>query len=114
MAKKDGMPALGAWAYLLGLAIAIVAGAFNATDSMVALVLGVLGLLVGLMNITEKEVPNFLVAGIAFLLSATALSKLGLELGQVWMTGVFNNIAAFVAPAVAIVALKAVYDLSKN
>ncbi len=114
MAKKDSMPALGAWAYLLGLVISILAGAFGAADATVALVLGVLGLLVGLMNISENEVQHFLVAGIAFLLSATSLGALGTTLKIGFMSAIFGNIASFVAPAVAIVALKAVYDLSKD
>lgn len=114
MAKKDSMPALGAWAYLLGLVIAILAGAFGAADATVALVLGVLGLLVGLMNVTESEVKSFLIAGIAFLLSATSLGTMGTRLGVGFMTAIFSNIGSFVAPAVAIVALKAVYDLSKD
>lgn len=116
MAKGDSMPAIGAWAYLGGLVIAILAGLFGATDATVALVLGVLGLLVGLLNISDKEVQHFLVAGIAFLLSATSLGALGNWLGSLgsWMAPVFNNIAIFVAPAVAIVALKAVYDISKE
>ncbi len=118
MAKKDGMPALGAWAYLLGLVIATLAGAFSVTvnspanGAMLAIVLGVLGLLVGLMNITESEVLNFLIAGVAFLLSVTSLGSLGAVLNVQQVAGIFGNLAAFVAPAVAIVALKAVYDIS--
>ncbi len=117
MAKGDSMPAIGAWAYLGGLVIAILAGVFGATDATVAMVLGVLGLLVGLLNISDKEVQRFLIAGIAFLLSATSLASLGNQLpGGIgsWMSPVFSNIAIFVAPAVAIVALKAVYDISKE
>lgn len=117
MAKGDSMPAIGAWAYLGGLVIAVLAGIFGATDATVALVLGVLGLLVGLLNISEKEVHGFLLAGIAFLLSATSLATLGtMLLGGMGtlVAAVFKNVAIFVAPAVAIVALKAVYDISKD
>ncbi len=116
MAKGDSMPAIGAWAYIGGLVIAVLAGIFGATDATVAMVLGILGLLVGLLNISDKEVQHFLVAGIGFLLSATSLSAIGAKLPAIgsWMGPVFGNIAIFVAPAVAIVALKAVYDISKD
>jgi len=117
MAKGDSMPAIGAWAYLGGLVIAVLAGAFGATDATVAMVLGILGLLVGLLNINDKEIQHFLVAGIGFLLSATSLGTLGVQLfgaNGAWIAAVFNNVAIFVAPAVAVVGLKAVYDISKE
>ena len=116
MAKGNSTPSIGAWAYLLGLVIAILAAfivdAGNA--SMIAMVLGVLGLVVGLLNVSDKEVMMFLVAGISFLLSASSLGGLGAMLGSGWMATIFANVSVFVAPAVAVVALKAVYDHSKE
>ncbi|MFH1056931.1 MAG: hypothetical protein V1717_04010 [Candidatus Micrarchaeota archaeon] len=118
MAKRDSMPAIGAWAFLGGLVIAVLAGFFTTADATIVLVLGVLGLLVGLLNIADKEAQHFLVAGIAFLISAASLGSLGVQIlgasGGAQIAAVFNNVAVFVAPAVAIVALKAVYDISKE
>jgi len=82
------------------------------------MVLGILGLIVGFLNIGDKEIQHFLVAGIAWLLSASSLSSLGVTLFGavigVLIAAVFNNVSIFVAPAVAVVALKAVYDISKE
>ena len=118
MAKNsNSMPSMGAWAFLGGLVVAVLAGAFGAADSTVALVLGVLGLIVGLMNVSDKEVMMFLLAGIAFLTSANNLGALGVQLlgpNGLWIAAIFANVAVFVAPAVAVVAIKAVYNLSKE
>ena len=115
MAKSvSSMASIGAWAYLLGLLLAVLAGAFAPSDVNIALVLGVLGLVVGFLNVGDKEVMMFLLSGIAWLASASSLSEMGTLLGQPWLTPIFNNVSVFVAPAVALVAIKAVYDLSKD
>ena len=85
--------------------------------------LGVLGLVVGLMNITEKELSLYLLASLTFLLSANALSvTLTRVVGVVpfvssWITFIdplLANVTLFVAPGAAVVALKALYVTSKN
>ena len=118
MAKGSDLPTIGVWAFLGGLVIAFLAGLLGMTDSTVAMVLGILGLIVGFLNIGDKEIQHFLVAGIAWLLSASSLSSLGVTLFGavigVLIAAVFNNVSIFVAPAVAVVALKAVYDISKE
>jgi len=109
---------VGAWAFILGVIIAILAGLFAGTlDAMgagyVTLVLVILGLIVGFLNISDKETSGFLVAAIALIAVGTAnlqeIPYIGMYLASmVW------NIAAFVAPAALIVALKAVYNLSSK
>ena len=108
---------IGEWAFLLGVVIAIIAGipglVPEANMGLVATGLVILGLIVGLLNITQKESPTFLVAAIALLLAGTA----GLdELPMVgaWIGGILTNIATFVAPAAVIVALKVVYELASK
>jgi hypothetical protein len=105
---------LGEWAFLLGVLIAVVAGlAAGALDTAAAgyvtLALVILGLVVGFLNVGEKEVNNFLIAAIALVLMGTA------KLTAIPMIGVYLalmvlNVAAFVAPAAVVVALKAVYE----
>lgn len=104
---------IGGWAFILGVVIAVVAGlAAGALDAMAAgyvtLALVVLGLVVGFLNVGEKEVNDFLVAAIAVVLVGTA------NLSSIPMIGTYLalmvlNVAAFVAPAALVVALKAVY-----
>ena len=49
---------IGGWAFLIGIIIAIIAGIIGPIDKTVTIVLVVLGLIVGLLNITEKEVQS--------------------------------------------------------
>lgn len=109
---------LGGWAFILGVVIAIIAGlASGALDAVsagyVTLALVVLGLIVGFLNIGDKEVNDFLIAAIAVVLLGTAnlavIPMIGLYLASMVL-----NVAAFVAPAALVVALKAVYNLSSK
>jgi len=54
-------------------------------------ILALLGVVVGILNITAEETEGFLLAAIAFLLSATALSTIP------FIGGVIDNILAYVA-----------------
>jgi hypothetical protein len=105
---------IGGWAFILGVLIAIIAGlasgALDATTAgYITLALVLLGVVVGFLNIGAKESNDFLIAAIALILMGTA------NLGVVPMVGTYlstmvYNIAAFVAPAALVVALKAVYN----
>ncbi len=115
----------GEYAFLLGVIIAIIAGiavvasgepAGEALGSLAPIVAGVLfiiGIVVGLLNITDKEVTPFLVAAIAFLLTATVPWGLIPAIGE-YIRQILIYTAAFVAPAAVIVALKAVFALAKK
>lgn len=106
---------IGRWSFILGVIIAIVAGLTGMAYAETTALLVVLGVIVGFLNISEKEVYNFLIAAIALLLTGTATFSalawfgIGILLDQI-----VANIAIFVAPAAVIVALKAVYALGKK
>lgn len=103
---------LGQWAFIIGVVIAIIAGLVPAWQTVtVTWILVILGLVVGILNITAKETVEFLVAAIALLMtgSAGAIPALGTII-----LSILANIVAFVAPAALIVALKAIYELAKK
>jgi len=102
---------IGGWAFIIGLVIAVLAGLIELGWAPTALVL--LGLVVGLLNIGDKEVTGFLIAAIALLLAGTA------GLGAIpavggFVTAMLTNLIAFVAPAVVIVAVKEIYNIAKK
>ena len=110
---------LGSWAFILGVLIAVVAGlaagAVSSYAGWIALALVVLGIIVGFLNIGAKEVNDFLIAAIA--LSMLAISAAGLNFIPyigLYLVGMVQNVATFVAPAALIVALKAIYALAKE
>jgi hypothetical protein len=105
------MQKLGQWAFILGLVIAIAAG-FGLEASWFAWVLALLGLVVGFLNVTGEETHGFLLASIGLILSATAVRSLP-YLGDM-LTRIMGNLTIFIAPAVLVVALKALFQTAKQ
>ena len=109
---------LGQWAFIVGVLLAILFG-FVPTDweSKATLLLVVLGLVVGFLNVTEKESTPFLIAAAALMITANA----GTNLSVIKLAGLGNflqsaveKIGVFVAPAAVIVALKSIQSLAKD
>ena len=106
------MESTGKWVFLASIAIAVIAGAVAAADLSVVAVLAVLGLIVGLLNVTEKESTAFLVATIALALLSVSLSSL---LGSVSvLNAVITNIGTVAGAAGLVVAMKTVWSLSSS
>jgi len=105
-----GMEKIGGWAFIIGLVIAILVGLFSSTSMVIVAVLVVLGLIVGFLNVTDKETVSFLIASIALMAAGSA------NLGVLWanLSNVLSNISIFVAPAAIIVAFKAIYALGSK
>jgi len=111
---------MGEWAFIIGVLIAIVIGLFagNLGENLqgwLILLLVVLGLIVGLLNISEKETTLFLVASAALLITGTAGGSLAIipVIGG-YLQDIVQNIAVFVAPAAIVVALKTIQSLAKD
>lgn len=115
--------AIGSYAFLIGILIAVIAGAAAGAvagyEALILLALVILGLVVGFINIADKEVQGFLIAGIALLMvgipagSLIQLDTLLNGLGTI-LSKILQMIAVFAAPAVLVVSLKAFYNLSKT
>ncbi|MCD6402944.1 MAG: hypothetical protein J7K98_01290 [Candidatus Aenigmarchaeota archaeon] len=105
---------IGELAFLAGVVIAVIAGIPGLIPSVyetwVTSVLLLLGFLVGLLNITEKEVVEFLVASITLLVASSPVAST-MPQHLSWIGTILTYISVFVAPAAVIVALKAVYEL---
>ena len=115
----------GKYVFLVGFAIAVIAGLIGAVPSIgivkyagyISLILVILGVLVGFLNIQPTERTAFLIATIALsmlgVVSFQALVVSTLDIGA-YLTGVFGYVVTFAAPAAAIVALFQIYDLAKS
>lgn len=100
------------WAFLIGVALAIIAGFVPELKiPTVSWILVLLGLIVGLLNITSKEVQEFLIAAVTLVIAANAASAVNLGMT---MTAVLENVVKFVFPAAFVVALKAVWQLASD
>lgn len=113
--QAGSLEVIGRWAFILGTALAI-ASAFAGRWFEVDLVLSalfVLGVAVGVLNITAQETTEFLVASLVLMLAGAVNFGFIPGIG-VYVRAVLGNIAAFVVPAAVIVALRAVWMLAKQ
>jgi len=124
------MEKIARWAFGAFVIIAIVMGLvvgymfYNAdpnysnANGYVTLVLLILGIVVGLVSITAKEVTPFLIATIALIVAS--ISNVWAPLGTIhalladWATYILNYIVAFTAPAAVIIAIKAVIAMERT
>lgn len=107
------MKKIGYWAYMLGLVGVVGAGigtglGWFELGTVGAIVMLVLGILIGLLNITQKEYIAVMVAGLVIGASSLGLSFLPV-LGTV-LEAILQNVALLVLPATIVVALRVVYE----
>ncbi|NND83038.1 MAG: hypothetical protein HKN50_11470 [Gammaproteobacteria bacterium] len=95
---------IGHYLFLAGVIIAVIAGLINLGIPHLGTILVLLGAIVGFVNVSGAESRTFLIAGIAFLATASALNGLP-GLGDS-IAGIAANLSAFASPAVLIVAIK--------
>jgi hypothetical protein len=124
------MDKIAHWLFTVFVIIAIVMGLvvgymyynsdanFVNANAYVTLLLLILGIIVGLVTITQKEVTPFLIATIALIVASISnvWSPLATihELLYDWAKFILNYIVAFVAPAAVIIAIKAVFAMEKS
>lgn len=112
MKNKKIKSQIGKWSAFVGFFAAAIMGFAETTGGNTALLLVILGGIMGLMNIQKKEIQGFLLATIALMLLGSAgLDKLP-AIGK-YMSPIITNIVTFAAPAAMIVALKEVYTSAK-
>jgi hypothetical protein len=114
---------LGEWAFITLVMIAILAGLVagivgKAAVGWVTLAMVILGIIVGFTTITCREAVPFLTAAIALLVANAGgifliIDEVLPPLGTI-IDAIVNNIAAFVAPAAIILALKVIVGIAKT
>jgi hypothetical protein len=109
--------ALGAIAFLAGMLLAIIAGGVSRDNGTIVLVLVILGIIVGLFNITSREMIPFLVAAVALVVVGTVGAFASLDdiidgLGRV-LNGMVDYIAVFMTPAAILTAIRVVWSLAR-
>ena len=102
---------IGKWAFVIGLVIAVLAGLFYQPDWAIW-VLAILGVIVGLLNVTAEDTRGFLLAAIALTLSATALNTIPL-IGTA-LSLILPFVVAFVAGATIVVAFKELFQTART
>ena len=132
MEKMEIFRKIGSWFFLIGVLIALISGIvvgarwYSDSEAYIAMLLGVLGFIVGILSffavgqITKERIPTFL-------LGALILVVIGAS-SNYWETwGFVNNqdfifffqsltgyIAFFAAPAAGLLAIRAIWDAGKT
>ncbi len=105
---------IGTYAFLVGILIAIIFGLIPSISAAAWLstVLIILGLIVGLLNIADRNISLFLIAAIAFIATSTSLNALPV-IGDI-LRGILVNLVQFVAPSALIVSIVAIIRVSNS
>ena len=139
MIKNEIMSKVGMFSFLIGITIAVLLGLTEAwmkidgnpetmpiftsnISGTIAWILIVIGVVIGLLTvlgegtITKKEIPGFLIAGIALLVMYAVFKDLPSNLNGIKeiMESISFTLAIFVGPIVVFLALKAVWDIGKD
>jgi uncharacterized membrane protein YdbT with pleckstrin-like domain len=102
---------VGKWAFIIGLVVAVLAGILF-QPGWAIWVLAILGVIVGLLNVTAEETRGFLLASIALTISATALNTLPIV--GTTLSYVLPFVVAFVAGGMIVVALKELFQTARR
>lgn len=118
---------VGAWAFLIGVVLALIIGLFTTLLPVPILVgysahiygvLFLIGLLVGYMTSGGKDARTFLLAGIIIIIAgkfgmgSVSGSIIGFGIGET-VTSIFSALLALFIPATIVVALKTLFSISK-
>jgi len=106
---------LGAWAFLIGVILAVIAGFVPTINLQIGLWAGIfsaIGIIIGLLNITSTETKEFLIAGTVLVIVGNFSQEVYNALPYVG--SVIKALVILFAPATIIVALKAVFDTARN
>ena len=126
MVIKSQENSLSAWAFLIGVILAVIGGVLtgNYTNPIILTLIVVLGLIVGYF-VAEKDVQTFLFAsvssviasfagiqGLATNVALTGITVSGVELGKM-MVSILSALLFLFVPATIIVAIKTVFSIAK-
>ena len=113
--KRSVTNQIGFWAFILGLVIAVVFGILAALGiamgamPAIIIVLIILGLIVGFLNISAKEILLFLVATIALIVVGGVFAPLNVfAIGNI-LDKMLALVATLMAPAAIVAAIKALW-----
>jgi hypothetical protein len=107
---------IGMAAFSVGLVMSIIYGVVSRNDASVILALVLLGVVVGLLNITRREMVLLLITAVALIVvgkaSFSALDDLVDGLGAS-LNGIVSYLAVFMAPAAVITAVRAIWAVGR-
>lgn len=115
--KVDNNKTIGAWAFLIGVLLAIILGLFSSSlpadaSGIVVAILVIIGIVVGLFNIGGEETSRFLLAALSLVI-ASALGG-GVMSSVPYIKPLLDALLILFVPTTIIVALKSVFVIARN
>ena len=104
---------IGSWAFLIGLIIAVISS-FVPLSTTWSTILIVIGLIVGLLNIADKEVSPFLMSGTVLVIVSSLGGDVVDKVGIDFISNLLNSLLLIFVPATIIVAVKNVFTLARR
>ena len=115
---------LGAWAFLIGIILALAVGILSAglgsLNAVILAVLVVLGLIVGFVNVSGKEVNTFLMASVSLVIVSfmgaegiSGIRLLNLNIGNM-VSSTLGALLVMLVPATIVVAIKSLFSISQR
>lgn len=114
---------IGKYTYVVGVVAALTVGilAGNLPGTVLPLLTSVIvvaGLVVGFINIGDKDIKDFLLVSTVLIIAA-GVGSIGKTLENVYiigsqLSGIFGQLLAFVVPATTVVALKNILTITKK
>ena len=115
MPKGKGSNAIGAWAFLIGVILAVVLGLFQSSLGgaiWIPIVLVLIGLIVGLLNVGVGDTNAFLIASLALVIVAFMGSSVLSVIPQI--AAILSALMVLIVPAAVIVALRAIFVIARD
>ncbi len=112
MPKKRGNNGLSGWAFLIGVILAVILGFMGLLNATWTWILVVIGLIVGFLNIADRETEPFMMAGIVLIIASafggTALTAVS------QLNDVLQALLLIFVPAVVIVAIRHAFIMARG
>lgn len=128
MAIKSRENSFGAWAFLIGVILALIIGIATtitpipfviAHNTLIYSLLMILGIIIGFINVNEKDTQTFLIAGTIvvivsqFGMDSISKSLIGIGEAAITFSAIFAALVALFIPATIIVALRTLFSIAK-
>jgi hypothetical protein len=111
--KTKILSMIGFWAFIVGLVLSVICGIIAPANSIVIVILVILGLIIGFLNITASEIKLFLLATIALVVVGGVFEPLKVVGVGAILNSMLSYVATLMAPAAVVVAIKALWSVGK-
>ena len=111
MAKKN-TNFIGGWAFLIGIVLAIIIALFGTISPTMLWVLMVLGLVIGVVNVTDEEATPFMMSGIVLII-AVSLGREAVMISPL-LVSMLDALLLLFIPATIVVAIKNVFSMARH